>query len=135
MARSEKPLKSHQQSQNRTQSNSHWEIRKFRDGFRGKRQNASLSCRGAWSTSWFNQRIANLLRIYEFMKPAVRRNDLLYPKESYQIVGAAYDVYNILGSGHHEKYYQRALAEELKKRELEFLEQAHYPLRYGQKVI
>jgi len=41
----------------------------------------------------------------------LRRKDILYPEISYKIIGCAFDVYNALGSGHHEKYYQRALAE------------------------
>ncbi|MBI4946838.1 MAG: hypothetical protein HY840_10625 [Bacteroidetes bacterium] len=42
------------------------------------------------------------------MPATVRKSDLLYPELSYAIVGCAYDVYNELGFGHHEKYYQRA---------------------------
>jgi hypothetical protein len=37
------------------------------------------------------------------------RNDLLYPKLSYEIVGILFDVYNYLGPGHPEKYYQKCL--------------------------
>lgn len=33
--------------------------------------------------------------------------DLIFPKESYEIVGAAIKVYNELGFGYQEKYYYR----------------------------
>ena len=38
---------------------------------------------------------------------------LLYPKESYDLVGCAYAVYNSMGYGHHERNYQRGYAIEL----------------------
>jgi len=38
-----------------------------------------------------------------------KENRLVYPDLSYKIVGILYDVYNDLGYGYQEKYYQRAL--------------------------
>lgn len=67
--------------------------------------------------------------------PEVRKKDLLYPDLSYKIVGAAFSVYNALGSGHNEKYYQRALAEEFKSTGLSFKSEVHYPIQYKEKVI
>ncbi|GAH59899.1 unnamed protein product, partial [marine sediment metagenome] len=60
----------------------------------------------------------------------LRRDDLIHPELSYQVVGALFEVHNNLGSGHHEKYYQRALAKELNKRGLAFQEQVHTPLNF-----
>ena len=40
-----------------------------------------------------------------------------------------------MGSGHSEKYYQRALAEALKVNGLRFKEQVFYPLKYNNKII
>jgi len=37
----------------------------------------------------------------------LRRQDLIYPELSYQIIGILFEVYNQLGSGYHEKYYQK----------------------------
>ena len=37
----------------------------------------------------------------------LRRDDLIYPDLSYKIVGCAFDVYNEIGGGHNEKYYQK----------------------------
>jgi GxxExxY protein len=63
------------------------------------------------------------------------REDLLYPELSYQIIGCAYDIYNELGPVHQEKYYQRALAQILKQRNIPFEEQVYSPLKFQGKVI
>jgi len=64
-----------------------------------------------------------------------RRNDLLYPELSYVIVGCAFDVYNELGAGHHEKVYQRALAQIFTEKGLKYNEQTYFPLKYHEKII
>lgn len=69
------------------------------------------------------------------MPAIVRKNDLLYPELSYQIIGCAYDVHNQLGFGHHEKYYQCAYAEALKFKSLNFSEQIYFPLKFNGKMI
>lgn len=68
-------------------------------------------------------------------KPEIKRNDLIYPELSYKIVGCAFDVYNSLGCGHHEKYYQRALTEALKEKKLKTIEQVYYPVVFNGKVV
>ena len=45
---------------------------------------------------------------------------IIYRQESYEIIGAAYDVYNKLGHGFLEAVYQEALEIELKKREIPY---------------
>ncbi|MFH0803897.1 MAG: GxxExxY protein [Candidatus Tagabacteria bacterium] len=65
----------------------------------------------------------------------LKRPDLIYPELSYKIIGCAFDVYNSLGSGHHEKYYQRALVEAFSKQKLDFRQQVNFPLEYKGKVI
>lgn len=69
------------------------------------------------------------------MKSVPRREDLLYPDLSYTIVGCAFDVYNTLGSGHHEKYYQNALREAFARKGLAFQMEADVPLTYHSKII
>lgn len=69
------------------------------------------------------------------MKKVLKRKDLLYPDLSYKIIGCAFDVYNSLGSGHHEKYYQKALCEAFSEKGLKYQEQVNFPLRYRQKII
>lgn len=66
---------------------------------------------------------------------AVRRNDLLYPELSYEINGALFDVFRQLGGGHPEKYYQRAVALALTKRNIAFTEQEYVPLKFENKII
>jgi GxxExxY protein len=62
-------------------------------------------------------------------------SDLLYPELSYKIRGSAFDVYNELGSGHNEKYYQKALAEAFYKNNLKFCEQLSLPISFNNKII
>ena len=45
---------------------------------------------------------------------------IIYRQESYEIIGAAYDVYNKLGHGFLEAVYQEALEIELKKRDIPY---------------
>ncbi len=65
----------------------------------------------------------------------LKRNDLIYPELSYKIIGCAFDVYNSLGGGHHEKYYQRALAEMFKEKGLNTTQQVYYPLAFNGKIV
>ncbi len=51
------------------------------------------------------------------------RKDLLYPELSYKIVGAMFDVYNEMGYGYQEKYYQKAISEKFKNYNMLFREQ------------
>ena len=69
------------------------------------------------------------------IKNKLIRKDILYPDLSYKIIGCAFDVYNSLGSGHHEKYYQRALCEAFSNKNLKFSQQINFPLRYCNKII
>lgn len=65
----------------------------------------------------------------------LRRDDILYPELSYKIIGCAFNVYNALGSGHSEKYYQRAFCEAFSEQSLSFCQQASFPLNYKRKTI
>ena len=60
---------------------------------------------------------------------------MLFPELSYQIIGCAYDVFNELGFGHPEKFYQRAFAEALKKRDILFTEQLYFPVKFNEKIV
>lgn len=66
---------------------------------------------------------------------SLKRNDIFYPQESYKIVGILFCVYNELGSGHPEKYYQRAIAKELSEQRIKFCEQVYTPLRYRGGIV
>lgn len=60
---------------------------------------------------------------------------LLYEKESYEIRGACFDVYNTLGGGIKEKILERALSREFQKRGLQIDRQKRIDVMYdGEKV-
>lgn len=67
--------------------------------------------------------------------PPVRRKDLLYPELSYIIIGCAFDVYNSLGSGYHEKYYQKAMIEAFREKDVVFQAEIGFPIAYKGKII
>lgn len=61
--------------------------------------------------------------------------ELVYPELSYKIIGIVYKIYNELGGGYQEKYYQEALKREFKKNGLGFIEQLKVELQYdGDKI-
>lgn len=55
-----------------------------------------------------------------------RRNDLIFSDLSYKIISVLFEVYNELGAGYQEKYYQRAVVVYLKKRGFNFKEQVPF---------
>jgi GxxExxY protein len=61
--------------------------------------------------------------------------EVVYPDLSYKIVGCAFEVYNSLGKGFPEKYYQKALAIELKTKEIQFKEQVYHPLIFKNEIV
>ncbi|MBI4135686.1 GxxExxY protein [Candidatus Uhrbacteria bacterium] len=60
---------------------------------------------------------------------------VVHKELSYKIVGIAFDVYNELGSGYQEKYYQRGFAEGLKKSSLKFNREVFIPIRFKEESI
>jgi len=60
----------------------------------------------------------------------LKRKDLLYPELSYQIIGVLFDVYNELGYGYQEKYYQRAISARFKEINLAFKEQVPVKIKF-----
>lgn len=65
----------------------------------------------------------------------LRRKDIVYPELSYQILGVLFDVWLRVGSGHKERFYQRATAEGFKISGLNFGEQVPTKIYYHDKVI
>lgn len=60
---------------------------------------------------------------------------LLYEDLIYKIRGAAFAVYNALGSGHKESVYQNALAEEFRKIGIIFKKEASIAVNYNDKKV
>lgn len=69
------------------------------------------------------------------MKEKATGDHVIYPELSYQLVGLAFNVFNELGFGHHEKYYQRAFSLLLKEQGIPFKEQLYQQLKFREKVI
>ena len=55
---------------------------------------------------------------------------VVYKDESYQIMGACFEVYQDKGSGFVEPVYQECLSMELELREIPFIEQVSLPIEY-----
>ncbi|MDO8594268.1 MAG: GxxExxY protein [bacterium] len=67
--------------------------------------------------------------------PSSGQPELVYPELSFKLVGILFEVYNDLGPGHKEKYYENAVAVALGKAGIKYQRQLHSPLMFGgQKV-
>lgn len=60
---------------------------------------------------------------------------VIYKELSYEIVGAAFAVYNELGYGFKEKYYEDALAKEFDKNSIKYKKQLPCKLKYKDEII
>jgi len=65
----------------------------------------------------------------------LKRNYLVYPQRSYKIIGILYEVFNELGYGHKEKYYQNAVVITLDKEKIKFERELYTPVQYKNKTI
>ena len=65
----------------------------------------------------------------------LKRSDLILPDLSYKIVGILFDVFNSLGYGYKEIYYQRAIVESFRGVGISFKEQITVPLIFKGKKI
>lgn len=62
-------------------------------------------------------------------------NKIVYKELSYIIVGVLYDVYNELGYGHPEKYYEKAVAQGFTNKGIEFTRQKTFKLTYKGRIV
>jgi len=60
---------------------------------------------------------------------------LVYPDLSYKIIGVAFKVFNTLGYGHQEKYFQRAMALEFDKQGIKYEREKEIVLNYNNQCI
>lgn len=63
------------------------------------------------------------------------KKDIVYPELSYQLMGILFKVHNKLGPNYQEKYYQRAIAEELNSQGFKYKREKMVPVRYANKNI
>ncbi len=61
--------------------------------------------------------------------------DLLYEKESYEIIGACMEVYNELGKGFSEIVYKDALEYEFQLRNIPYEREKSYKIKYKDKIL
>ena len=61
--------------------------------------------------------------------------ELVLKNESYAIIGAAFEVYNHLGSGYLESVYQEALALEFENQTIPFLEHPKVEIFYKEIIL
>jgi GxxExxY protein len=62
-------------------------------------------------------------------------SELIYPQESYKIMGACFEVYRIMGRGFLEAVYQECLEIEFAERGIPFVSQYKLPILYkGRKL-
>jgi GxxExxY protein len=62
-------------------------------------------------------------------------NTIVFKEESYQLIGACFEVYKSMGSGFLEAVYQECLAIELTSQGLPFLERYRLELNYKGKTL
>lgn len=60
---------------------------------------------------------------------------MIFPELSYQIVGVLFSVFNELGYGYKEKYYQKAISLELGGLGIPFQEQVGAPVKFKNNII
>lgn len=69
------------------------------------------------------------------MNNSETKSKLVEPELSYEIVGILFKVHSELGNRYGEKYYQRAVEIELKKRGLSYIKEVAVDLKYqGEKI-
>jgi len=61
--------------------------------------------------------------------------ELIHKELSYKIIGIIFSVYNKLGYGYQEKYYQRAIDLELTKEKLDHIREKEIKLYYQSQII
>jgi GxxExxY protein len=63
-------------------------------------------------------------------------NKIVYHKElSYKIIGAMYEVYNELGYGYQEKYYERAVEKVFPTLDLKYKSQVPYKISFKGEIV
>ena len=62
-------------------------------------------------------------------------SELIHEEESYQIIGACFEVYNEMGSGFLEAVYQECLEYELADRGIPFAQQKQLQLKFKKRIL
>jgi len=67
--------------------------------------------------------------------PELSPEKVVYKELSYKIVGILFEVYNELGYGYQERYYENALASSFSKNNIKFKRQAPFKLQFKGELI
>jgi GxxExxY protein len=68
-------------------------------------------------------------------KATLQRKDLVYPELSYRVTGILFEVWNSIGFGHKEKFYQKAVGQCLEESGLNCEEQLPARINFKGKFI
>ncbi len=60
---------------------------------------------------------------------------IIYKDLSYKIVGVLFDVYNDIGYGYKEKYYEKAVAKCFDERGIKYQEQIMYKIKFKDEIL
>ena len=60
---------------------------------------------------------------------------VIYPELSYKLVGLMYEVYNELGYGYQERYYQRAIEKYFQESKIKYKKELYCPIKVKDKNI
>lgn len=74
-----------------------------------------------------------IIRMYE-SKYKIKKN-IIYPQEVFEIVSIAFDVWNKVGFGHKESFYEKAVAEMFQKKNKKFKEQVRCKVKLGNRDL
>jgi GxxExxY protein len=64
-----------------------------------------------------------------------KEDKVVYKELSYKIIGIAFEVYNLLGYGYQEKYYQKALEKLFAFHQINFKSQCPYHIIWRGEII
>ncbi len=68
-------------------------------------------------------------------KQTLKRNDIIYPELSYKLIGILFEIYNELGYGYQEKYYQKAIIKTFEEIGVKFKEQLPCKIKFKERNI
>ena len=69
------------------------------------------------------------------MEGGEKEDKVVYRDLSYKLMGVIFEVFNDLGYGYQEKYYQKALETALKKVNINFKSQSPFKIQYKNEII
>lgn len=69
------------------------------------------------------------------MEAKIIKKDLVFPTETYEIVGLMYEIWDKVGYGHKENFYQKSVAEIFRRNKKVFKEQLRAKVMFNGKEV